>query len=257
MSEEKTEQVFTKMPEIKDASKPKIYMDANVGIHNQDLEASRDRLIQGNTYKDMSTICIVPTRGMISARVVQNWMGLMTPMNQKFFRMFISGMEVSLAYNSAIESILANPELSQFKYIYTLEEDNLPPPDCLLKLLKHMDKYDVVGSLYWTKFEQGQPMVYGDVNVHPKNFIPQVPIPGALMECNGLGMGSTCFSLDIFKKMPKPWFKTVQNYTPGVGSSMYTQDLYFFEQAAKYGYRFACDCDCLTGHYDYASDTVW
>jgi hypothetical protein len=252
-----TEQKFTKMPELKDTTKPKIYMDSNVGTHNMDLEASRDRLIQGNTYKDMSTICIVPTRGMISAKVVQNWMGLMTPMNQKFTRIFISGMEVGQAYNAAVESILDNPELSKWKYVFTLEEDNLPPPDCLLKLLKHMDKYDAVGSLYWTKGEEGQPMIYGDPNVFPKNFIPRLPVPGALLECNGLGMGATLFSMEMFKKMPKPWFKTVQQYTPGVGGSAYTQDLYFFEQAAKYGYRFACDCDCLTGHYDVVSDIVW
>ena len=237
--------------------KPYILMENNVGVHNQDLEATRDRLIQGNTYKDMSTICIVPTRGMIPARVVQSWMALMTPMNQKFNRLFVSGMLVDQAYNSAIQSILDHPELSQWKFLFTLEEDNIPPPDCLLRLLKHMDKYDAVGSLYWCKGEGGQPMAYGDPNEHPKNFIPRIPVPGELLPVNGLGMGATLFSMEMFKKMPAPWFRTVQDYTPGIGGSSYTQDLWFFQEAAKYGYKFACDCDCLTGHYDLAEDKVW
>src|SRR4030042_2915961 len=151
-----------------------IIQDNQAGFHNNDPKAN-DRLIQGNTYKDLSTICIVPTRGMISAKVVQNWMGLMSPMNQKFIRLFIIGMEVGEAYNSAIEMILNNEELSKWKYVLTLEEDNMPPIDGILKLYENMDKYDAVGGLYWTKGEGGQPMIYGDPKIMPKNFIPQIP----------------------------------------------------------------------------------
>ena len=37
-------------------------------------------------------------------------MNLMPPMNQKFTRIFLTGMEVGDAYTSAVETILANPE---------------------------------------------------------------------------------------------------------------------------------------------------
>ena len=69
----------------------------------------------------------------------------MAPMNQKFIRTFVIGMEVGAAYTQAIEQILANPVLRNWKYILTLEEDNMPPPDGLLKLYESMDKFDVVG----------------------------------------------------------------------------------------------------------------
>jgi hypothetical protein len=63
-------------------------------------------------------------------------------------------------------------------------------------------------------------------------------------------------------KLRKPWFVTEQKFTAGVGASAFTQDLYFFNDACKYGYRFAVDCRVKVGHYDLAgsfgpADTVW
>ena len=178
---------------------PQIVIQETAGQHNLNPRQVHERLLKGNTYRDLSTICIVPTRGMIAAKVVQNWMGLLAAMNQKFLRVFIIGMEVGQAYNNAVEMILSNPELAKWKYMLTLEEDNLPPPDGLLKLYENIDKYDAIGGLYWTKGEAGQPMIYGDPNVMPKNFIPQIPKPDTIQPANGLGMGFTLFKLDMFR----------------------------------------------------------
>jgi len=236
----------------------KIYVP-DVGVHNRDIEYSIDRLDKAKSYQDLSTIIICPTRGVIPARVVQSWMGLMRPMNQKVIGpIFAIGMEVGAAYSNLIQMILNSPDLSNWKYILTIEEDNMPPADGLLKLYENMDKYDVVQGLYWTKGEGGQPMIYGDPKVFPKNFIPQKPIANTIMECNGLGMGFNLFKLDIFKNpnLPKPWFRTVQEVVQG-GARAYTQDLYFYENAAKCGYRFACDTRILVGHYSLTEDIVW
>lgn len=242
--------------------KPQIVIEDYQGRHNKDIEKSRDRLIRGNTYKDLSTIIVVPTRGVIPAKVVQNWMSMMMPMNQKVIRIFMIGMEVGDAYNNAIEFIINHPDLSKWKYILTLEEDNMPSPDALLKLYESINSspgYSVVGGLYWTKGEGGQPMLYGDPKQIPKNFIPQPPIPDTLQECNGLGMGFNLFRLDMFKdpKLQRPFFKTLQEHIPGVGSRIYTQDLRFYEDASRLGYRFACDTNVKVGHYDLERDIVW
>jgi hypothetical protein len=167
------------------------------------------------------------------------------------------GMEVGEAYNHAIEAIMASDELSKWKYVLTLEEDNMPPPDGLLKLIESIDKFDAVGGLYWTKGPGGQPMCYGQPGAMPKNFIPFMPAPNAVTPCNGLGMGFTLFRMDLFRKVEKPWFKTVQEYTPGQGSQGFTQDLFFFDKAAKCGARFACDSRVPVGHYELAGDQVW
>ena len=239
--------------------KPQIVLEDVSGRHNTDLDKARDRLIQGHTYQDLSTICIVPTRGTIPAKVVQSWMGLMTPMNQKFTRVFIAGMEVAEAYNAGIETVVSSPDLQNWKYILTLEEDNMPPPDGLIKLYEGMEKYDVVGGLYWTKGEGGQPMIYGDPYSIPMTFIPQVPQPETIQPCVGLGMGFTLFKISVFKdqRLPRPYFKTLQEYVAGKGARMYTQDLYFFENIQKLGYKVACSTKVRVGHYDSSADIVW
>jgi hypothetical protein len=237
-----------------------VFENLNLGLHNADLEATVERLNKGKTYRDLSTIIICPTRGMIPDRVVQAWMGLIRPMNQKVIGpLFIRGYEVGEAYNMAVEMVLSNVELSKWKYILTVEEDNMPPPDGLMKLYEGMDQYDVVGGLYWTKGEGGQPMIYGDPAVQPFSFIPQAPKPDTLQPANGLGMGFNLWKVDMFKdpKLPRPFFKTLNEFIPGVGVKSYTQDLYFFENAGKLGYKFACDTRVKVGHYDAGMDIVW
>lgn len=221
------------------------------GFHNTNAEATRERLHRAKSYRDLSTIWVTPTRGLLQAKVVfDSWFSLMMPMNQKCTRMRIEGKEVGEAYNAAVEIVLANPELSKWKYILTVEEDNLPPADGLLKLYESMDRYDAVGGLYFTKGEAGQPMIYGNPKEMPKNFIPQLPIPDTVQECNGLGMGFTLFKISMFKKLPRPWFRTIQEFEPGKGARSYTQDLWFFEHAGREGYRFASDNRVKVGHID-------
>lgn len=236
---------------------PQIIIESRAGVHNTSPE-TQDRLIKGNTYKDLSTICIVPTRGVIPARVVQSWMAFISPMNQKFTRIFVIGMEVGEAYSSAIAQILEHPELSKWKYLLTLEEDNIPPPDGLLKLYENIEKYAAVGGLYWTKGEGGQPMIYGEGKDGDLHFRPQLPVQ-EIQECDGLGMGFTLFDMNIFKdpRIEKPWFKTLQDFTPGIGAHIMTQDLYFFEKIRKLGYKVACDTRVKVGHYSVEQDVVW
>ncbi len=228
-----------------------------VGRNNLNIEEKRDRLIRGGSYRDLSTIMIVPTRGLIPAKVVQSMLGLASPMNQKFLRIFVEKMEVGEAYNHAIQLILDNPELSKWKYVLTVEEDNLVPPDGLLKLYENINKFDAVSGLYFVKGENGAAMIYGSVNEYPANFIPQLPVPDQVVECNGIGMGFALFKLEMFKKIPKPWFKTLQEYTPGEGMKAATQDLFFCQNAKKLGFRFAVDCKVRVGHYDFASDIIY
>lgn len=237
---------------------PQIVIENFQGMHNANFLQSIDRLNNGQGYRDLSTICIVPTRGMIPAKVTQAWMGMIPLMNQKFTRIFMIGMEVGEAYTAAIENILANPELSKWKYVLTLEEDNIPPPDGLVKLCENIETYDVIGGLYWTKGEGGQPMIYGDTKDPELNFRPQPPVMD-IQPCNGLGMGFTLFKLDIFKdqRVEKPWFQTLQEWTPDKGGRVYTQDLYFFEKIKKLGYKIACDTRVRVGHYDVGMDIIW
>jgi hypothetical protein len=239
--------------------KPAILVPDNTGIHNASDYAAR--LEKEKTYRDLSTIIVCPTRGYISARIVQSWQSLMRPMNQKVVGpVFMEGMEVGEAYNQVIKMVLENPDLQNFKFLLTLEEDNAPPADGLMKLYESIDEYDAVGGLYWTKGETGQPMCYGDPSVMPLNFIPQIPQPNTVTPCNGLGMGFTLFRIEMLRDKHfeyGEWFKTKQELTPEGAAQVYTQDLWFFQKARELGYKFACDSRVRVGHYDAANQIMW
>jgi hypothetical protein len=240
--------------------KPEIILPYLPGTQNADLKKANDRLTASKSYSDLSTVIVVPTRGgrSLCPRFVSSLNGLMRPMNQACFGpMFMSGMEVGAAFNTAIETILGNPGLAKFKFLLTLEDDNLPPPDGLLRLYESMDKYDVVAGLYWTKGEGGQPMIYGNPKQSPLNFIPQPVQAETVQHCNGLGMGFNLWKMSVFKKLEKPWFETKQCWDPNTGAKCYTQDLWTYERMAKLGMKVACDNRIKVGHLDIEANHVW
>ena len=231
------------------------------------LGFERIHAIQGSTYKDSSTIIIIPTRGTIDYRIVSAWQGLMSPMNQKRSIMFAAGHEVGHAYNQLIENILGHPELSKWKYILTLEDDNLPPGDAHIRLLESIEwgKFDAVSGIYFTKGEIGMPMAYGDpeelrrtgvLDFKPRD-IRQALAHGNIMEVNGIAMGCALWRLDLFRELPKPWFVTVADVIPDKGAMAFTQDLFFCERAKKAGKRFAVDLRVKVGHLDIESGVVY
>lgn len=237
---------------------PLIISSYDGGKNNADLEQTISRLNKEYAYKNLSCIQIVPAFGQIPTKIVASWLNMYAPPNQKFVRLFAMGLEVGEAYSKCIESILAHPELSKFKYILTIEHDNSPPPDGIVKILQRMEdfpEYSAIGGLYYTRGMGGVAQIWGDPKDPVLNFRPQVPIPNAIQECCGTGMGFTCFRLDMFKdeNLRKPWFKTTANQEEGV----HTQDLYFWADARKHGYKCAIDTNIRVGHYDVVSDITW
>ena len=269
-------------------------------------------LPRGNTFKDLSTVIIMPTRGSITEKkflnckkcktkneyestithglhpiFVEAYKRLVKPMNVPVLEMMPTGYEVGKAYNMAIENILATPALNKFKFILTIEDDNIIPfiPNTqgpLMMLYETMEKgFDAVGGLYWTKGNPSMPLLYGDPKenrkspagmfkvVFPsrkpksKNWKPGRVVSGEwhdgdIVEANGSGMGFTLFKLDLFKdkRLKKPWFKTCNDHTDR-GPRLYTQDLYFFEKFKKLGYRMAIDTRVKLGHLDTKTGIIY
>ena len=238
-------------------SKNQIVTPDYQGYHNKNFDETVKRIQKGKVFKDASTFCIVPAYKAIPPKIVQSWRHLMTPMNQQFYMHFVEGMEVGQAYSSAIQEVINHPVFGKWKYILTLEHDNAPPQDGLLKLIESIDDYDGVGGLYFTKGYGGQPMCYGQIG--SADFIPFIPQPDTVTPCRGIAMGFSLYRMDMFRdtRLPRPLFETKQVYTPGVGAQAYTQDLKFCEEAAKLGYKFAVDSRVKVGHYDYENDMWW
>ena len=229
------------------------------GKHNENIELSAKRILEGGSWKKQRVIMLIPASSMIPTKVYLSHCSLIFPPNQAVFRMAAIGMEVGEAFSTAIQEILSHPELSTWEYILTIEHDNIPPQDGLVKLIERMEKhpeYSCIGGLYWTKGEGGVPQIWGD----PKdtlNFRPQVPdVNGGLVECVGTGMGFNLWRLSVFKdaRLRKPWFKTINGIE---GQGVCTQDLYFWGDAKNHGHKCAIDCSVKVGHYDINTDIIW
>lgn len=228
--------------------KPEITRYDGGGFHNADLAATHSRLYKGNTWKNQRIVTIIPAGPTIPPKVYLSHLNLQHPPNQPVVRFAAEGYEVGQAYSQMIENVINHPELSKWEYILTLEHDNLPPADGLIRLMQRLEdnpKLSAVSGLYYTKGYSGVAQIWGDPNDPVLNFRPMPPDPnGGLVECCGTGMGFTLFRMSMFKdkNLRRPWFETRDGHT---------QDLWFWSDARKNGHRCAVDCSVKVGHYDH------
>lgn len=236
-------------------TKPQLVITDFGGEHNKDLNKTRARLMRGGSWKKQRIIVILPAADMMAAKVALSHWNLAFPPNNGVMRILAQGMEVGDAYSTAIEGILAHPDLSQWEYILTIESDNCPPPDGVIKLLERMEEHpelSCIGGLYFCKGPEGAkaPHIWGDINDPILNYRPQPPdLNGGLVECAGTSMGFNLWRLKMFHdgRLKKPFFKTLNGKD---GEGIGTQDLTFWSDARKYGYRCAVDCGVRVGHHD-------
>ena len=242
--------------------KPQLVVSDLAGEHNKDLSKTVARLDRGKSWKQQRIVVILPAADLVSAKCVLSWWNIAFPPNNGVVKIIAQGYEVGDAYSTAIQSILDHPELSKWEYILTLEHDNAPPGDGVIRLVEQMQEHPefaCIGGLYFTKGEGGVAQIWGDPRDPVINFRPQLPDPnGGLVECCGTGMGFNLWRMSLFKdpKLRKPWFVTQTK------NGVSTQDLYFWNDARKNGYRCAIDCSVKVGHYDLSgafgiADYMW
>lgn len=243
---------------------PQLVMQDMGGAHNGDLAGATARILRGGSWKKQRIVTIIPAGATIPAKVALSHWNLAFPPNNGVVRILAQGMEVGDAYSQAIDSILAHPELGQWEYILTIESDNAPPPDGVVKLIEQMEmhpEFACIGGLYFTKGVGGCPQIWGDPKDPVVNFRPQPPdLNGGLVECCGTGMGFNLWRMSMFRdqRIKRPLFRTLNGKDGGIG----TQDLSFWTEARKYGYRAAIDCSIRVGHYDMEgkfgpAETMW
>ena len=252
------------------------------GVNNTRLEEARVRIIDSGSWKPQNVVLILPAAKMVPVKCALSWMNLFGAPNNGLARYpsdqyLALNTEVGEAYSRAIADILNHPQLKDYQFILTLEHDNTPPNDGLVKLIRHMEmhpEFSAISGLYWTKGADaigtptGVPQIWGDPKDPLTNFRPQPPAVrtnvgtwvggidgGPLVECCGTGMGFVLWRIAMFKdeRLRKPWFRTLASAQEGVG----TQDLYFWGDARKWGYRSAVACDVLVGHYDPSTGINW
>lgn len=237
--------------------KPQLVLLETQGVNNAAPEATAKRIRATGAWKRQRIVVVIPAGASIPTKVYLSHCNLAFPPNNGIARIGAIGKEVGEAYSQAIEGILAHPVFKDWEYMLTIEHDNMPPADGVLRLLERMEanpKLSCIGGLYFLKGAGGHAQIWGDLKDPVLNFRPQPPDPGGgLIECNGTGMGFNLWRLSMFrdKKLRRPWFVTQKK------DGIATQDLYFWGDAKKHGYRCAIDCSVKVGHYDADHDIVY
>ena len=88
--------------------KPQLVTDLS-GLHNQDLEKTRTRILKGGSWKKQRVVVILPAADLVPAKCALSWWNLAFPPNNGVVKWLAQGMEVGDAYSTAIEQILAHP----------------------------------------------------------------------------------------------------------------------------------------------------
>lgn len=240
------------------------------------LAFERAQILHGSSFRDASTVVVIPTRGQINYRVVHAWRAMIAPMNQKRYELFAAGDEVGEAYNKTLAAILAHPEFSKCRYVLTLEDDNIVPADAHIRLLESIEEggFDAVSGIYWTKGPFNMPMAYGDYDEYVRtgeiSFAPRdvraALARGQIMPCLGIAMGCALWRMDLFRELEPPWYVSVADVLSEErakvlhgepGGQAWTQDLWFCRRAIKSGKRFAVDLRVRVGHLDISDGTVY
>jgi len=148
------------------------------------------------------------------------------------------GIVIDHARNRLVENALKN----ECTHILFLDSDMTFPTEIISQLLKH-DK-DIVGGIYVNRHNQNTVVAYkkkkGElyVNLVSDEF-------KGLIEVDGIGTGALLIKTDVFKKLPKPWFRFALHKPSG---SIISEDLMFCKLAQDNGYKLYCDTDCECGH---------
>lgn len=230
------------------------------GKMNNSLEAAIERLNKNGQWKKQRIVWLIPAASTIPAKAYLAHRSIIFPPNQAMTPVLVENAEVGAAYDEAINVIINHPVLKDWEYILTVEADNIPQPDGVLKLITAMEAHPelhCIGGLYFTKGEGGVAQIWGDIKDPTPNFRPQVPQVGEVVEAWGTGMGFNLWRMSMFHDMvkrgvPRPWFKTSAGMT-GTG----TQDLFFWQLARAHGYRCGVDCSVPVGHLDVSTGIMW
>ena len=219
-------------------------------------------------HRDLSCVLLMPvTAKGIPPYVVDSWLSLVGAPNQPRTQIMVKNAEVGEAYNLMFNAVLNHPVLASWRWVVTLEHDNVPPPFGLVDLLAAADEgdWDVLGGLYFTKGVDGVPQIWGDRR-RPLQNAPWSPWldrtfdyqEGQIVECWGTGMGFTAFRMatmiEVLAALPAPWFETTAGEAKGVA----TQDLAFFRRAhAVRPLKVGVHTGIKVGHYDDSTGIPW
>ncbi len=124
-------------------------------------------------------------------------------------------------------------------HLMMMDTDQVYHPDTITRLLSH--KLPVVGALVYRRYPPFDPlMLKGEIGKYQT--ISEWE-PDSLVEVDATGTGCLLFEMEVFKKLPSPWFYFRNHDTGVVG-----EDIGFCSDLKKAGYQIFVDTSIAAGH---------
>lgn len=126
-----------------------------------------------------------------------------------------------------------------YDYILWVDSDMIVPKDTLLKLLA-TDKDIVCGACSYKVLGNKDAVAKRKVCGRYKDIpLKEVRESKDLIELDATGFGCILTKVDVFRKLPKPWF---------IYKHDFGEDIYFSELAKEHGYQLWLDPSVRLGH---------
>ena len=128
-------------------------------------------------------------------------------------------------------------------HIIMMDTDQVYDPKTITRLLGH--RLPVVGCLVYRRYPPFDPlMLRGKINSYQT---VTDWTPGELVEVDATGTGCILFEMEVFKKVPGPWF--MHRKTPDIGSGgIVSEDIAFCSDLREAGIRIFIDTSVTAGH---------
>jgi len=154
---------------------------------------------------------------------------------------FAHGQSPARNRNIIIQTALVNG----FTHVLFLDDDVVPRPDTLKRLLKH--DVDIVTALYLMRNHPHFPVIFDESYGNGKcryNFLR--PNIKGLVKVKNCGLGCCLIKSSVFERMAddQPWIRLGQ-----CEKDHWCDDIDFFNRARdSFGFDIFCDLDCTVGH---------
>ena len=185
----------------------------------------------------------IPHTGTLYTEMVTSLINLNT-LESKYL-INIQMLKSSILYISREYLVMAALD-AKADYLMFLDSDQIITIEGLEKLASHLDDgEDIATTLIFRKDPPYHPCVFSEQHLLPNN---QVSLTFYDVEMEDLtkpfyvessGFGCIMMKMDIFKKMPQPWFLPA----PYTG-----EDITFMYKAKQLGYKTLCDPTIEVGH---------
>jgi len=118
------------------------------------------------------------------------------------------------------------------RYLFFLDDDVVPPPDCLEKLLEALygdSQARVAGAIY-PRRRSNEPLVWDSQGEPMKLEVES----GRIFRCGGVGGGCMMIDTRVFAKLKRPWFYSA---TPTrTKEPLWSDDVLFCAAVTREGY---------------------